>query len=194
VRFEIHLEAVVPPSCTFEAVKHAFEAQGWVWVQSIPAQEAQFHEEIWLADRDRGAARYIYDHFLDLTIIRAESNIGGMVAVLLQQLEGPLPILYADQLVELTSSEDPWTRAFALRGLAAITERFYGDVFRALKDAILDPDPQMRGVALRCLTRYPWFQFIKVLQEAASRETVPELRAEQLALAEDIRKYGKRGI
>ncbi|MGE6761491.1 HEAT repeat domain-containing protein [Corallococcus interemptor] len=197
MKFEIHLDAVVPPECTFEQVKQAFEAQGWDWVQSIPAQEAQFHEEIWVIDGDRGAARgaarYIRDHFLDLTIIRTESDIYGMVTTLLEQLSAQLPILFIDDLVAMVDSKDPWTRGFALRGLAAITERFDGDTFQALKDALLESDPQMRGLALRCLTRYPWFQFIKVLEEAASRETVPELRAEQLALIEDIRKHGKRG-
>lgn len=193
MKFEIHSEAVVPPDCTFEKVKQAFESQGWKWVQSITKQEAYFREEIWEVGEERGAARYIYDDFLDVTIIRAESNIGGMVATLLQQLEASLPILYLDDLVDRSKSEEPGTRAFALRGMAAITDEFYGDVFRALKDAALDPEPKMRGLALRCISHYPWFQFIKVLQEAASKESVPELRAEQLALSEDIRKHGRRG-
>jgi len=192
MKFEIHLEAVVPPDCTFEKVKQAFEAQGWKWAQRITKQESHFHEEIWVVEGDRGAARYIDDDFLAVTIIRAESNIGGMVATLLQQLEASLPIIYLDDLVDLSKSEEQAKRAFALRGMSAIAEEFYGDVFRALKDAALDPEPRMRGLALRCIARYSWFQFIKVLQEAASRETVPELHAEQLALIEDIRKYGRR--
>lgn len=193
MKSEIHQEAVVPPDCTFEKVKQAFESQGWKWVQSITKQEAYLREEIWEVGEERGAARYIYDDFLDVTIIRAESNIGGMVATLLQQLETQLPLYYLTPLVRLSKSEEPGQRAFALRGMAAITDDFYGDVFRALKDAALDPEPKMRGLALRCISRYPWFQFIKVLQEASAKETVPELRAEQLALGEDIRKYGKRG-
>ena len=193
MKFEIHLESVLSPDCGFEKVKQAFDAQGWKWVQSIPAEQARFHEEIWLVDNERGAARYIEDHFLDVVLIRTESNIGGMVATLKQQLEASLPLHELGQLVDLSKSGEPGTRAFALRGMAAIAERFYGHVFRALKDAALDSDPQFRGLALKCISRYPWFQFIKVLEEAASKETVDELRAEQLALAEDIRKYGKRG-
>jgi hypothetical protein len=193
MKFEIHLEAVVPPDCTFEKIKQAFEAQGWKWAQSITKQESYFREEIWEVEEERGAVRYIDDDFLKVTIIRAESNIGGMVATLLQQLESQLPLHYLTPLVHLSRSEDPGTRAFALRGMAAITDEFYGDVFRALKDAALDPDPRFRGLALRCITRYPWFQFIKVLQEAASKEAMPELHAEQLALSEDLRKHGRRG-
>lgn len=193
MKFDIQLEAVVPPDCGFEKVKQAFEAQGWKWVQSIPAEEMQFHEEIWVVEGDRGAVRYIQDHFLDITLIRAESNIGGLVATLLQQLEPLLPLHYLTTLVRLSSSETPETRAFALKGVAAIADRFYGHVFRALKEAALDPDPAFRGLALKCISRYPWFQFIKVLEEAAAKETVEELRAEQVALAEDIRLHGKRG-
>lgn len=194
MNFQIHLEAVVPPDCSFEEIKQAFDAQGWKWVQRIPAEEAQFHEEIWVVEGNRGAARYIQDHFLDVTIVRSESNIGGMVATLLWQLEPLLPYYELDELVSLSRSEEPGNRAFALRGMSAIAQEFYGDVFEALKAAALDPDPKFRGLALRCISRYPWFQFIKVLEAAASKETVPELRAEQQALAEDIRKSGKRGF
>jgi len=194
MKFRIHLEAVLSPDCSFEKVKQAFDAQGWTWVQSIPAEKAQFHEEIWLVDDDRGAARYIQDHFLDVTIIRTESNLGGMVAVLKQQLEPMLPLHEIDELVDMSSSTEPGIRAFALRGMAAISPKFYGDVYQALKGAALDPDPTFRGLSLKCISRYPWFQFIKVLEEAASKETVDDLRTEQLALAEDIRKHGKRGI
>lgn len=194
MKFEIHLEAVLSPDCGFEKVKQIFDAQGWKWVQSIPAEEAQFHEEIWVVEGDRGAVRYISDHFLEVAIIRAESNIGGLVATLLQQLETSLPIFYLDDLVDLSRSEEQGKRAFALRGMAAISSKFFGDVFQSLKDAVLDPEPKMRGLALTCISRYPWFRFIKILEEAAAKETVPELRAEQLALSEDIRKYGKRGI
>ncbi|QSQ27576.1 hypothetical protein JY651_22850 [Pyxidicoccus parkwayensis] len=193
MKFKIHLEAVLPPDFPFEKSKQAFESQGWKWVQSITKEQSYFREEIWEAGEDRGAVRYIDDDFLRVIIIRAESNIGGMVATLLQQLESQLPLGYITPLVRLSKSEDPGTRAFAIRGMAAITEEFYGDVFRALKEAALDPEPQFRGLALRCITRYPWFQFIKVLQEAASKETMPELHAEQLALSEDIRKHGRRG-
>lgn len=195
MHFQIHLDAALPPECSFEQVKQAFDAQpGWSWVQRIPAGEQQLHEEIWRVDDDRGAMRYVFDHFVDVPTIRAESDIGGMVALLMEQLEPLLPIQYPNDLVRLTRSEDRASRAFALRGLAAVQEGFRGDVFRAFRDALFDEDCQMRGLALTCISRYPWFQFVNVLEEAAMREIVDVLRTEQLRLAESIRQHGKRGL
>ncbi|MBJ6762755.1 hypothetical protein JGU66_18480 [Myxococcaceae bacterium JPH2] len=194
MKFEAYLEEVLPADTTFEQVKQVLDGRGWTWVQRIPAAEGQFLEEIWLVDGNRGAVRYIRDHFLDVSILRAESNVDLMVGGILNELEPLLHTFRLLTLMKMGDAADPRERAFALCGMAAIGERFYAGIFNALKSAAGDPDPRFRELAVRCISRYPWFQFIKVLQEVSARETVPELRESQLALIDGIRQHGKRGI
>jgi hypothetical protein len=70
---------------------------------------------------------------------------------------------------------------------------FHGDVVSAFSDAIKDPDPSIRKLAIICISRYPSFIFAKELDEQAPVESDPEIKERQLRLASDLRLHGKRG-
>lgn len=185
-------DAALPESFSLEQVKRVMEARGCTWVQRIPEGEQQLAEEIWLLPDDRGAVRCVYDHFVEVPSIRAESDIHGEPAKILIDLEHDLPFLYIE---DLTKQLDPNTpqRRYALRALASITTMFRGDVVSAFKAAIKDPDPSIRKLAIICVSRYPSFVFAKELDEQAAVEPDPEIKERQLHLASDLRSHGKRG-
>jgi hypothetical protein len=85
------------------------------------------------------------------------------------------------------------TSAYALRALAAITPRFRADVFDLFCDSLESPLPEMRGLAMKCIARWPYFQFVARLRDRATREENEVLRTEALRLADDVAANGRRG-
>jgi hypothetical protein len=185
-------DAALPERFGLDSVKRVMEARGYKWAQRIPKQELQLAEEIWSLPDDRGAVRYVYDHFVDVPSIRAESDIHGEPSKILTDLERDLPFLYTGALTKQAMSSSP-ERAYALRALAASTERYHGGVITAFKAAIKDPDPAIRELVLVCIGRYPAFVFAQDLDDQAAVEPDPKIQQNQLALAKDLREHGKRG-
>lgn len=186
-----YFDAALPENGTLDDVKRVMEARGYTWVQRIPKAELQLAEEIWRLPDDRGAVRYVYDHFVEVPSIRAESDIHGEPAKILIDLERDLPMLHIEDLTKQVQS--PPQRIYALRALAAITTTFHGDVIAAFKAAIKDPDPAIRRLAMVVISRYPYFVFVRDLEQQAAAEPDPEIKEEALRLAKDLREHGKRG-
>lgn len=186
------LDAALPQDFGLDSMKRVMETRGYQWAQRIPEQELQLSEEIWLLPNDRGAVRYVCDHFVDVPSIRAESDIHGEPSKILMDLERDLPLLYTGALTKQAMSSSP-ERAYALRALAASTERYHGGVIKAFRAAIKDPDPAIRELVLVCIGRYPAFVFAQDLDDQAAVESNLKTQQNQLALAKDLREHGKRG-
>jgi hypothetical protein len=185
-------DAALPENFGIDNVKQVMEARGYTWAQRIPQEELQLAEEIWRLPNNRGAVRYVYDHFVEVPSIRAESDIHGEPSKILMDLQRDLPFLYTGALTKqaLSSSLE---RIYALRALAATTPMFHGDVISAFKAALKDPDPAIRRLALVCISRYPSFVFAQELDDQAAIESDLKIKENQLALAKDLREHGKRG-
>lgn len=193
MQYNIHVDAALSSEITLEDVRGVFDGRGWRWVQQIPRKELQFHEEIWSTGHEAGAARYIYDHFVDIPVIRMETNQPGIVFDWVGELAEELPLFNRFGLAVLGEDPDVKKRAFAIRGLAAVVDEFQSDIFEIFTACVVDELDEMRGLALTCIARMPWFRFAEVLESVAKSETVDVLRAEQLRLAADIRENGIRG-
>ncbi len=185
-------DAALPEGFTPARVKDVMEARGCIWAQRIPAGELQLAEEIWLLPGERGAVRFVQDHFVDVPSIRAESDIHGEPARILADLGSDLPLLYAGELSKRANSASP-ERTYALRALAVIMPDYDGRVVSAYKAALKDPDPAIRMLAMRCISRYPHFVFARELESLAETEPEHKLREEAVQLAKDLRAHGRRG-
>jgi hypothetical protein len=191
---QYHYEAALPPGFTREAFQQPVELRGAGFVQRIPRGPQQLEEDIWLLADGRGALRYIYDHFVDVAVARAESDVFGRPADIMREFEPVLPFLYTGALMKLTASKDPATRAHAISALA-VTTRIYGaDVFGAIRDALFDDDPHMRHIAMKAIARWPYFRFARELDRLAETEVDPELKREAVRLAQDLREHGRRSL
>jgi len=186
------IDAALPEHFGLNAVKRVMEAKGYEWAQRISKHELQLAEEIWSLPNDLGAVRYVYDHFVDVPSVRAESDLDGEPSKILTDLERELPFLYTGALTKQAMSSLP-ERAYALRALAASTERYHGGVIKAFKAAVKDPDPAIRELALVCIGRYPAFALAQDLDDQAVLEPEGKIQQNQLALAKDLRERGKRG-
>jgi hypothetical protein len=186
-------DAALPENFGLDDVKQVMEARGYTWAQRIPQAELQLAEEIWRLPNNRGAVRYVYDHFVEVPSIRAESDIHGEPSKILMDLQRDLPFLYTGALTKQALSSSSRERIYALRALAATTTMFHGDVILALKAALKDPDPAIRRLALVCISRYPSFVFAQELDDQAVIESDLKIKEDQLALAKDLREHGKRG-
>jgi len=191
---QYHYEAALPPGFTREAFRQAVEPLGARFVQAIPKGPLQLQEDIWLLPAGRGALRYIHDHFVDVAVVRAESDVVGRPAELMRELEPVLPCLYTGALLKLAATGDPSARAFAICALAVTTRSYGSDVFDAICRVLRDPDPQQRGIAMRAIARWPYFRFAAELDSLAANESVPELQREAVRLAGDLRAHGRRGL
>jgi hypothetical protein len=185
-------DAALPESFRLDDVKQVMEARGYPWAQRIPAAELQLGEEIWRLPDGRGAVRYVYDHFVEVPSIRAESDIPDEPTKTLLDLERDLPFLYIEDLTKQARSSSR-ERIYALRALAAITPVSHGGVISAYKAAIKDPDPAIRRLVMVCIARYPYFIFVKELEQQAVIDPDPKLKEEELDLAKDLREHGRRG-
>lgn len=191
--FPYHYDSALPEDWRYENVKPALESKGLKWVHSIPKEELQLAEEIWMFPDGQSAARYVFDHFVDVPSIRTESKINGLPTQLAMSLEGVLHLTYVEDLTNQASSQDPSERGYAMRALAVITPIFRGDVFDVLRDGLNDPDREMRRIALRSIARWPYFQFVKELEALMGREEDSLLQEQIANLAADIRRSGRRG-
>lgn len=188
-----HYDVVLPAGKGEADVRSVLEQIGATWAQEIPAGELQLYEQIWRLPGGRGAVRYVYDHFVGIPTVRAESDISGEPGEILFELERSLPFLDIPDLVKGARSTDKAERSYSLRGLAAIAEELYGDIFNAIATALNDPDPEMRSLALLCISRWPHYRFAERLESLAATETVPELKDEAIRLAAEVRAHGRRG-
>jgi len=89
----------LPEAFSLERVKQVFEGRGYRWVQRFPAGELQLQEEIWELPEDRGAVRYIFDHFVEVPSIKAESDIHGEPTKILADLVPDLPLIMRNREV-----------------------------------------------------------------------------------------------
>jgi hypothetical protein len=185
-------DAALPEGFTAEPVKSVMEMRGAKWKQRFEAGELQFAEEIWTLPKDRGAVRYVFDHFVEVPYIRAETDIANMATEILSDLESNLPLSYVENFTKQIAPGAP-TRRYALRALAAITPIYRGDVINAFKAAIHDPDADFRWLSIACVSRYSSFVFAKELDEQAAVEPDAELQEAQRKLAADLRVNGRRG-
>lgn len=187
-----YYDAALPPATTKEMVEQEVKSRGCQWAHDIPAKDLQFSERIWLLPGQRGSIRYVYDHFVDVATIRAESDIHGEPTKILGDYAQNLKLLFTENLVDQSFAPSA-IREYALRALAASTEHFNGEVIDSFKAAAEDSDIAIRRLSLICISRYPAFSLAHVLEEQAAVETDAKLQADQLALAKDIRERGKRG-
>jgi hypothetical protein len=171
----------------------AVEKLGGIFAQEIPRGEVQLHELIWTLPEGRGNVRYVYDHFVDVATVRAESPKFGEPGEIVFELSKHIDVFDVNQMVKLAGSSDEAIRGYALGALAVITPEFYGDVFDAFCAALESPDASMRWVAMRCIARWPYFQFAARLRAHAKKEPDEELRKEAGRLAADIVAHGRRG-
>ena len=185
--------AALPEDIGISRAKQVMEARGYEWVQGISKQELQLAEEIWRLPNGRGAVRFIYDHFVEVPMIRAESDIHGEPFNILTDLASDFPVLHTSALTKQATSSSLAETVYALRALAASTERYHGSVLKTFKAAIMDPDPAIRELILVCIGRYPAFAFAQDLQEQAAVESDPKIKEQQLALANDLLQHGRRG-
>jgi len=189
---KFNFDAALPEDYTLAQVKSVMDARGYEWVQRIPAAELQLAEEIWRLPEGKGIVRYVFDHFMDVPSIRAESDINGEPARIITDLGRDLPFLYIEPLLKAARASGR-ERAYALRALAVITPFYNGGVASVLRAALQDADPGMRRLGLRTLSRYPYFTFAKDLDTMAASEADPELKADAIRLAKDLREQGRRG-
>lgn len=187
--YVMHLEVVVLPECGPDAVRAAADSLGWRFAHRFTKGESAFEEEIWEEGSD--VVRLVTDDFMGVLIVRAESELDLRVPALLHRLGELVPLVDADGLLDLAASDDPTTRSFGLRALAGITTHFDANVFELIAAAAGDVDPHVRRLGLRCIARYPWRPFATRLDAITAIETVPELLAEQRALATDLRDIGR---
>lgn len=189
-----HFDAALPFGFTIDAFRTAVESRGAQLAHHIPRGPQQLEETVWLVDNGRSAIRYVFDHFVEVPFVRAESEVFGHPANLMRELEPVLPLQYVRALLNQTSSGDPVIRAYALRALSVITPSYRADVFRAICAALFDGDPRLRGTAMKAIARWPYVRFARELDKLAQSEAVPELQREAVRLAGDLRKHGRRGL
>lgn len=171
----------------------AVKKLGGTFAAEIPQAELQLREIIWTLPGGRGNVRYVYDHFVDVATVRAESPKHGEPAEIAYELSAHIDLRDVDALLKLVGAADAHDRAYALSALAVITPRFYGDVFDAICAALESPDAPMRWVAMKCIARWPYFQFVERLRAHARREDDDALRTETERLAADVEAHGRRG-
>lgn len=189
-----HYDAALPFGITLEQFQEAVESRGAQLIHTIPRGPLQLEETIWSLENGQSAIRYIYDHFVEVPFARAESETFGRPADLLRELQPAVPFVNARTLLEQTSSKDPGTRAHALRALSITTPSYRADVFGAIRNALFDDDPRLRGTAMKAIARWPYVRFAPELDELAETEAVPELQREAVRLAQDLREHGRRGL
>jgi len=145
------MEEVLSPKLSFEEFKLAIESFGGRWVQRIPKGEAQLWEEIWELPDNRGNVRYIFDHYVAIPYVSAESDRYGAPGNIIRDLlaKADLPIIDRGQLERLGKSPDVADRKFSLRGYVATTDRFHWGVVQGIEAALKDPVP-------RCAPRHWW--------------------------------------
>jgi hypothetical protein len=171
----------------------AVEKLGGAFAQEIPQGELQLHELIWILPNGRGTVRYVYDHFVDVATVRAESPKALEPGEIVFDLSKHIAVYDVDALLKLANDPNSGTRAYAISALAVITPEFRGDVFKAICAALESPEPSMRWVAMKSIARWPWFKFAARLRAHAEKEQDEALRAEAVRLAADIVAHGKRG-
>src|SRR5689334_8349986 len=94
-----HFDAALPPGFTVDAFRQAVESQGARFAQHIPRGELQLEEHIWTLAGDRGAVRYIHDHFVNVPFVRTETDVSGRATELMRELEPVLSLLYTGELM-----------------------------------------------------------------------------------------------
>lgn len=186
-------DAVVSPECSEDDIRSVLKDRKARKVGDIPSDSTQLREEIWgVPSGDR--IRIVWDHFMDVVSLRAESQTPNEPAELVFSLRKQLGLQEIGDLVRLAQKKDSASRSFAVRGLATIASSYYSDIADAIKAALADEDPGMRAVALRCIARWPHFVFVEALERQAKVERDDGLRREEIRLAKDVRKHGRRGI
>ena len=185
------MDAALPEGFTLDGFRERMDALGYHWVQRIPAGERQLQEEIWELPNGRGAVRYVWDHFVDVPSVRAESDQRGAPGDILHELDAHLPLLHPGKLERMTRSTEPGERRYALRALASVITDFDWGVVEELRTALKEDDPSMRRLALDAIARYPYKVFTSDLDELGKTDPDDSLKKEARDLADDLRKRGK---
>jgi hypothetical protein len=184
-------EAALPDKFSLEQFKQVMDRRGWGWVRRQTAGDVQFLEEVWELPDQRGVVKYIYDHILEVPKIRAETDIHGEPTRILGELAHDLSLLDLPPLRKQAMGTSHDERVYALRALAAVVPNFWGGAVNAFRAALKDPDPGIRRLALFCITRYPYAEFIADLETMAAAESDVNLKASALKLAKALTEHGR---
>ncbi|MFN0245414.1 MAG: hypothetical protein ACKV2T_00815 [Kofleriaceae bacterium] len=177
---------------TLSEVETAIEKLGGVFAQEIPAADKQLFERIWRLPDD-AVVRYVYDRYVDVGVLRAETPHFGQPARIVDRVSKVLPLTDLMELTRRASGKDLNDRRFAIRASAALVDEYDGDVEALIDEALTDRDPGVRDDAIRAIERWPHYVFAERLDEVAATETDPERAKTMRDLAANVRLHGRRG-
>ncbi|MFN0245413.1 MAG: hypothetical protein ACKV2T_00810 [Kofleriaceae bacterium] len=186
-------DIAIEPGVTLSEVETAIGKLGGVFAQEIPATDKQLFERIWRLPDD-AVVRYVYDRYVDVATIRAETPHLAQPARIVESVSAVLPLTDRIELNNRARGKDPTDRRFAIRAYAALANEYDADLVSALNEALTDQDAGVRDDAIRAIRRWPHFVFAARLDKVAATEPDPDRAHVMTELAENVRLHGRRGL